>query len=262
MNLISRKKKTSKDKPLRINLLRHLSLIIMMSAIIATVFTAWNPYNEDQLTLAERLSSIFSSNRNNSIGNFPTPTPQPRPTIGLIPGHQGESGGAECSDGLNELMINQNVAFKVMELLVADGYDVDILDELSPELDNYYALALVSIHSDSCEFINEQATGFKVSPSLDSVRQDKSERLAACITSRYMESTNLPIHTGSITVDMTYYYAFDKIRPDIAAAIIELGFLNLDRQILTEKPELLAEGIYKGIICYIHNEDATLPTGP
>jgi N-acetylmuramoyl-L-alanine amidase len=262
MKIISRKKKTGRKKTLRVNILRHLGVVIILAAAFATVFTAWNPYHEDQLTLAERLKAIFTFDGSNDPGSYPTPTPQPRPTIGLIPGHQGESGGAECSDGLNELMVNQNVAFKVMEMLVADGYDVDMLDELSPELDGYYALALVSIHSDSCEFINEQATGFKVSPALDAVRADKSERLAACLTSRYMETSGLPIHTGSITVDMTYYYAFDIIRQDIAAAIIELGFLNLDRQILTEQPDLLAEGIYKGIICYIHNEDATLPTGP
>jgi len=262
MQLLRKKKKSNGEKPLRVNIFRHLGLTVLLAAIMATVFTAWNPYHDDQLTLAERLQSIFSSNPNSNLGSFPTPTPQPRPTIGIIPGHQGISGGAECSDGLTELMVNQNVAFKVMELLVADGYDVDILDELDPDLEDYYALALVSIHADSCEFINEQATGFKVSPALDATRPDKSLRLSACITSRYMEYSGLPIHTGSITEDMTYYYAFDIVRQDIAAVIIELGFLNLDRQILTEQPDLLAEGIYNGILCYIHNEDATLPTGP
>ncbi len=262
MNLLSRKKKSDGEKPLRINIMRHLGLTVILAAIIATVFTAWNPYHVDQLTLVDRLSAIFSSNPNDNQGAYPTPTAQPRPTIGLIPGHQGISGGAECSDGLTELEINQNVAYKVMELLVAEGYDVDILDEEDPKLDDYYALALVSIHSDSCEFINEQATGFKVSPSMDATLPDKSERLSVCLTSRYMESTNLQIHTGSITEDMTGYYAFNIVRQDTAAAIIELGFLNLDRQILTEEPDLLAEGIYNGILCYIHNEDATLPTGP
>jgi len=262
MQLLRKKKKTSGEKPLRINIFRHLGVTILLAAVIATVFTAWNPYHEDQLTFVERLQSIFSSDPNSIIGVFPTPTPQPRPTIGIIPGHQGISGGAECPDGLTELMVNQTVAFKVMELLVADGYDVDILDEMDPDLENYYALALVSIHADSCNFINEQATGFKVSPALDSTRPDKSLRLAACLTSRYMEASQLPIHAGSITHDMTGYYAFNIIRQDIAAAIIELGFLNLDRQILTEQPDLLAQGIYNGIMCYIHNEDATLPTGP
>jgi N-acetylmuramoyl-L-alanine amidase len=262
MQILKKMKKTGGEKPLRVNILRHLGLTILLAAVIATVFTAWNPYHEDQLTLVERIQSIFASNPGGNSGSFPTPTPQPRPTIGLIPGHQGISGGAECPDGLTELSVNQNVAFKVMELLVADGYDVDILDEKDPDLENYYALALVSIHADSCEFINEQATGFKVSPALDATRPDKSVRLSSCLTSRYMETTQLPIHTGSITHDMTQYYAFNIIRQDIAAAIIELGFLNLDRQILTEQPDLLAEGVYRGILCYIHNEDATLPTGP
>lgn len=262
MQTLSRKKKSDGKKPLRVNILRHLGITLFLAAAIATVFTALNPYHEDQLTLFERISSMFSSSPGNDISSFPTPTAQPRPTIALIPGHQGLSGGAECADGLSELSVNQNVAYKVMELLVSDGYDVDILDEMDDELDDYYALALVSIHADSCEFINEQATGFKVSPALDSVQPDKSKRLSACLTSRYMEATDLQIHTGSITVDMTGYYAFNITNQNIAAAIIELGFLNLDRQILTEQPDLLAEGIYNGILCYIHNEDATLPTGP
>jgi N-acetylmuramoyl-L-alanine amidase len=42
---------------------------------------------------------------------------------------------------------------------------------------------------------------------------------------------------------------------------MEVGFLNLDRQILTQQPDLLAEGISQGILCYIYNEDASAPEG-
>jgi len=41
--------------------------------------------------------------------------------------------------------------------------------------------------------------------------------------------------------------------------IIETGFLNLDRQILEYQPDLIAEGIAKGVLCYIRNEDASPP---
>ena len=59
---------------------------------------------------------------------------------------------------------------------------------------------------------------------------------------------------------MTSYHAFDEIHTETTAAIIETGFLNLDRQILTENPDLIAQGIVDGLICYIRNENVTITT--
>jgi len=39
--------------------------------------------------------------------------------------------------------------------------------------------------------------------------------------------------------------------------IIETGYLNLDQQILTQKPELIAQGIVDGLLCYIRNESVS-----
>lgn len=58
---------------------------------------------------------------------------------------------------------------------------------------------------------------------------------------------------------MTSYHAFDEISPYTTAGIIELGFMNLDQQILTTKPDLLAEGIAEGISCYMNNEEVSQP---
>lgn len=58
---------------------------------------------------------------------------------------------------------------------------------------------------------------------------------------------------------MTSYHAFEEINPYTTAGIIELGFMNLDQEILTNKPDLLAEGISKGISCYINNEEVQQP---
>jgi N-acetylmuramoyl-L-alanine amidase len=54
---------------------------------------------------------------------------------------------------------------------------------------------------------------------------------------------------------MTSYHAFDEINADTTAVIIEVGFLNLDRQILTQHQDLVAKGISDGILCYVRNED-------
>jgi len=59
---------------------------------------------------------------------------------------------------------------------------------------------------------------------------------------------------------MTSYHAFAEIDPETTAAIIEVGFLNLDRQILTQKADLVAQGIADGILCYLNNEDLSQDT--
>ena len=62
-------------------------------------------------------------------------------------------------------------------------------------------------------------------------------------------------HPGSINRDMTEYHAFGEISENTPAAIIETGFLNKDYDILTQRPDLVADGIVNGIICFINNEN-------
>jgi N-acetylmuramoyl-L-alanine amidase len=64
---------------------------------------------------------------------------------------------------------------------------------------------------------------------------------------------------------MREYHAFSEIDPETITAIIETGFLNLDREILTKETDRVAEGIIKGIQCFVNNEsvDPTpVPTFP
>ena len=63
------------------------------------------------------------------------------------------------------------------------------------------------------------------------------------------------IYPGSITGDMREYHAFREIDPSTVAAIIETGFLNLDREILTQRTEMVAEGVVQGILCFAKNEN-------
>jgi N-acetylmuramoyl-L-alanine amidase len=53
---------------------------------------------------------------------------------------------------------------------------------------------------------------------------------------------------------MTTYHPFDEVNSITPIVIIEAGYLNLDRQILTEQPDLLAFGIYSSVVCYIRGE--------
>jgi N-acetylmuramoyl-L-alanine amidase len=176
-----------------------------------------------------------------------------------VSGHYGYDSGAVCSNGVTEAELNLEIASLVQKKLTDQGYTVDLLEEFDDRLVGYQAAVLVSIHLDSCEYINDLATGFKVAEALSAQDVAGTQRLTTCLSQRYAEITGLPYHAGSVTDDMTYYHAFSEIDPNTTAAIIEAGFMNLDYQFITEEAERVAEGITAGILCYL-NEETTSPT--
>ncbi|KAA3644975.1 MAG: hypothetical protein DWQ07_16370 [Chloroflexi bacterium] len=245
----------------RVHILRQLRRVFFVGAVLATMYTAWTPLGLIPLDWATRITQAFNNpGAEGEFGaiTFPTPTPRPRPQIGIVSGHWGNDSGAVCADGLTEAEINLEVATLVKQRLSAEGFDVDLLREFDEKLIEYRGLALVSIHADSCEFINADASGYKVAAALGTVRPEKASRLVACLRGRYEQVTGLSYHSGSITDDMTSYHAFDEIHFETTAAIIEIGFMNLDRQILTQNPDLIAQGVADGVLCFIRNESVTI----
>jgi N-acetylmuramoyl-L-alanine amidase len=235
----------------------YITGAVLVALIVATLFTFWaNPGAMPEM-LIEQIT--YSTNLATPVPvDMPTPTPRARPLIGIVAGHSGNDSGAVCPDGLTERSVNEKVAAFVKQNLTEQGFDVDILQEFDPRLNNYLASLLVSVHADSCDFINDQATGYKVSSALANPHPERAARLVGCLRNRYGQITGLALH-NSITADMTSYHAFVEINSDTTAAIIELGFLNLDRVFLTEKPDVAAQGITAGILCYMNNENITLP---
>ena len=132
---------------------------------------------------------------------------------------------------------------------------MDLLREYDPRLNGYRALAVVSIHNDSCEYVNDEATGFKVAAALNTHDLNRANRLTACLVDRYQHITDMSFHAGSITADMREYHSFHEIDPTTIAAIIETGFLNLDREFLTKRTDLVAKGVVEGILCFARNEN-------
>lgn len=253
---------TSEARTTRVNLVALVWKVIWVGAVMATLFTAWAPLGLFPYGLTDSLNQIFNPEEESVSGQFPVPTPRPRPRVGIVAGHWGNDSGTVCADGLTEDQVNLEIATLVKEKLSSVGFDVELLGEFDDRLNGYDALALISIHADSCQFIDLNATGFKVAASLANPQPEKANRLVACLHSRYQVATGLPYHAGSITTDMTSYHAFNEIRPETTAAIIEAGFLNLDRQLLTENQEVVAEGIVNGVLCFIYNEDASIPNAP
>jgi N-acetylmuramoyl-L-alanine amidase len=243
---------------------RHLAVTAGMAALLATVFTAWTPASLNPGELASRLIS----GRDSGGGSQPVAlaTQAQGLRIGIVAGHSGPypgtgaiDPGSTCPDGLTELQVNQSIADLVADGLEGAGFQVDRLNEWDDRLTGYRAVALVSIHADSCEWINDQATGFKVAASVDSSIPDRAQRLVTCLVDRYARDTGLAFHQGSITRDMTEYHTFNEIHSQTPAAIIETGFLNLDRKFLTEHADQAARGIVEGILCFVNNEPAVLP---
>lgn len=244
---------------------RQLGIVLGVAFVIATLFTAWTEPGLLPGGLSEKLSNALTLQRSTPQSEFATTTPRPNPRIGIVAGHSGNDSGAVCADalgGYREVDINLSVASLVREDLVAEGYDVDLLAEFDPRLTGYRALAVVSIHADSCEYINDQASGFKVSAAISTKYREQAARLTACLRTRYAEATGLQFHSGSVTTDMTNYHAFNEINSDTPAAIIETGFMNLDREILTQHPDVIANGIASGILCFVRNEDITATQVP
>jgi N-acetylmuramoyl-L-alanine amidase len=238
---------------------RILQTVFSVAFLLATLFTGFSP-------------KMFSGNFGSLVSEILTPQPnsegavatsQALVRIGVVSGHwgNGDDPGAVCSDGINEHDVNLAIATLVRQKLEAQGYDVDLLQEFDPRLEGYKAALLLSIHSDTCDNLDADATGFKVAASTYSNDKNLNERLLACLYDRYGKTTNLVYRSGNITVNMTDYHAFRVIDSSTPAAIIETGFLNLDRSLLVDHPDTVADGLVAGVLCFVKNESVQpIPT--
>lgn len=234
-----------------------LRMMLGGALLVATLFTVWTPSSLLAESLQERMARALAASGKTSLTQTAVagvPAGFPTNKIGIVVGHRGNDSGAVCPNGLTEVEINSNVAAFVQKKLSKMGYEVELLDEFDARLAGYQAGLLLSIHSDSCEYYNDNATGFKVAAALSTSKGDNATRLVSCLADRYQKETGLQYHYQSITDDMTSYHAFSEIDPLTTAAIIEVGFMNLDQDILTRKPEKLADGIIAGLRCYLNNE--------
>jgi N-acetylmuramoyl-L-alanine amidase len=246
--------------------LRHIGIVIAVGVALATVFTAWTPDTLLQSAVAEQIAAVIATSQVNGTPTAlpviaPTDVPA-KPKIGIVAGHNGPQNdpGAVCPNGVTEAMVNKDIATRVQAGLEANGFAVDLLDEFDSRLEGYQALAVVSVHNDSCAFVGEGATGYKVAGALDTGAPEAATRLVACLTERYAAQTGLPFHSNTITPDMTSYHTFYEVNATTPIAIIETGFLNLDYKILTEEPQRVAQGVIDGILCYVLNQPVGQPT--
>ncbi len=232
--------------------LRTVIIVSVAAGLTATIFTWWTR-NEFISDTARAGLSIAIATDAATLAPTSQPTPNWAQVIGIVSGHRGPENdpGAVCPDGLTEASVNLSVAQLVVRNLRGLGYTVDLLDEFDPRLENYQAAALVSIHSNTCQDFGERVSGFLVAAAQARISARASDsRLVNCIAQNYAAATQLE-RRDELTLDMTDYHTFREIHALTPAAIIELGFLLGDRELLTQHPDTLARGITDGIRCYL-----------
>lgn len=249
---------------------RLVVIVSCLTATVAMIHGLWGARWPAEITLENTSppspSAVPSANLLLATDQSPTlsanplpPADQPTagPHIGIVAGHWGSDTGATCPNGLTEVEINLDIARRVIYILQALGYQADLLAEFDPRLENYQADALISIHADSCvDYPNATppASGFKVASVEDSLVPEEEERLVSCLAQCYATRTGMYFHANSITYDMTRYHTFYEIDGQTPGAIIETGFMSNDRHMLTQRADLVAQGIVDGIICFIEGE--------
>ncbi|MBS1249741.1 MAG: hypothetical protein MAG431_01325 [Chloroflexi bacterium] len=228
--------------------IKAVFIVCFVAGLAATLFTSWP---------ATGIAASFNKGSDSAPIGEATPTPQPNYRVGLVVGHWGFDVGAVCPDSLGghkEVDINYTVADLAQQYLRANGITVDLLKEFDSELEDYESNALISIHADTCEFIQGHTSGFKIAETSANQRPEQAARLLKCLENRYATATGLALDPDRITIDMTKYHAFDEIHPNTPAVIIETGYMNQDRDLLTEEPYKAARGIADGIMCYLKRE--------
>src|SRR5919109_2578870 len=191
--------------------LRAVQSTLGIAILLATLFTALPSRGLVAGGFYERLSLILTPQA--AVAPL---SAQPQIRVGIVAGHSGNDSGAVCIDGngnvtLTEADVNLQIAAMVQQQLTEIGYQVDLLREFDTRLNGYRALAIVSIHNDSCDYVNDQATGFKVAAALNTYDLNRANRLTACLVDRYQAATAMNFHAGSITPDMREYHSFREI---------------------------------------------------
>jgi N-acetylmuramoyl-L-alanine amidase len=244
---------------------RFFVIVSVVAVLVATIFSYWTP--DESLSPEFKAQMRVVRTTPGVIVFNPTalPTQEAVVRVGIIAGHSGPpqdasfevDPGAVCDDNfdgiaeLTELEINTEVARLVVSNLLERGYEVDLLNEFDPRLENYRGDALLSIHTNDCRNYGLGATGFNVAgPSARGSLRGIDEALVRCVIENYQRVTGLERHFG-LTEDMTSYHTFREVSVDTPVAIIEIGFMFADRQFLTQQRPTIAQGITEGMLCFL-----------
>ena len=253
---------------------RKLTLVFIIAIALAIVYVSARALDVLPLSSSSSVTAVTHVPPTTALPaqNTLRPTEEMRPTIsptpppptstpategpaavriGIVAGHHEYDPGAVCPDGLREADINLAVAERVVGRLRRKGYTVDLLSEFDERISGYKANVFLSIHADSCI---PGLSGFKIARSETSAIPEIEDQLVESITTAYGEKTGLAFHANSISEHMRDYHAFREIAYDTPGAIIELGFMNDDRNILLYRQDRLSRSLVDGIQAFLNSQ--------
>lgn len=237
-----------------VGMLGRLLLVILVGVGLVGGFLALRLLEKDRPTRALRQLPTPTPTRAHTVAYATVQADSPNYRVAIVAGHWKNDSGAVCTDGLQEVQINLTVAREVVSILEQRGYEARLFPEFAAELKGFEGSAFVSIHSDSCQ--TPGLSGFKVAHVENSAAPVKEEQLVNCLWSEYEKATGLARHEDSITEAMRNYHNFRQISPATPGAIIELGFMLEDRNLLVYRYKAVAQGVAAGIVCYLEGPDA------
>ena len=242
---------------LRASLVRKFLIVVV---VVTAVLLQWRV-----LDLQDSSTGTSSTRSRPGTASLVTPLPQgplSGKSIGLVIGHWSREAvldpGALCLDRdgvaeLSELEINQHIAQRVAAELEALGARVWLLEEKDDRLHGLFADLALSLHADSCI----EATGFKAAYTPGAAMQVQSHAFVECLRTEYAAHTGLDWHAYSITDDMLHYHMHEKVANSTPAVILEMGFMGGDRQLLTQQPDRVRDGIIASVRCFLTPDDYT-----
>jgi pSer/pThr/pTyr-binding forkhead associated (FHA) protein/Mg-chelatase subunit ChlD len=185
--------------------------------------------------------------------------------IGIQAGHgNGDSGALSCDRTVREADITKAVANQAAALLRRQGAQVDVFIGEDNRLNKYQADAFVALHTDYCPKPEEPDTpsGYKVAR-LGGERGtglngsgDASDKLVQALWDEFGRATGLPQDrsAGHFTPGMLGYYALKQIDASTPGAIIEMGWLSGDVDVLVNHQDKLALGIANSLRNFLGGE--------
>lgn len=227
---------------------KALITILFSALLTATLLVTFSPGAEyiDQIVPASETRDINLNTQNNQ-----------RKIIGILPGHYGFDSGFQCGPEYNfvkEADVNLRLAVMVRDYLEAQGYTVNFFHEFDPELTNYTALALVSIHANRCDTGENKQSGFYITTGGQNTYPSESKRLNDCLTYHYTQNSELDFLGEYYSPDEEKLFSFDTVNNYTTISVIHTGYLGNDYRTISEKTNSLAKGIADGIICYVEDD--------
>ena len=184
-------KKETRAKQSSFSVFGSVQTVVIYAFLLASLFTLFTPNNPFSGQTINRMFEAWQADPTLIAQPVVNPVQNQPGRIGIVSGHWNNDSGSVCPNGLEEADVNLTIASLVQQKLTKEGFQVDLLSEFDSRLTQYQAIALISIHNDTCEYISDEATGFKVAAALETAYPEKTDRLTACLIDRYAATTGL-----------------------------------------------------------------------